>query len=298
MRLRHIEIFHAVYVSGSVSGAAKSLNVSQPTVSKTLRHAEDQLGFQLFYREKGRIFPTEKAKLLFDQITPVFEQLNDLKKYSAMLKSTNVGRLRVAMTPAFSLEAVPRALSSFNKKYPEVPLEIETQHAAEIYKLLQNNTIDIGIVFEATDHPGIRKRKIGHTEFVCVSPKSLNIEAKYLPLEDLSALPLIRLNAKSPLGQMLNKKLEKTGLFQDGISIVAETYHLAKRMVEHGSGVAVIDKITAFSGQSSNLNFHTLEGLNAIRIDAVFRSNDPIVSFKQRFIELLERELSNYDADK
>ena len=40
MNLRHIEIFHAVYVNGSVSAAARALNVSQPSVSKMLRHAE------------------------------------------------------------------------------------------------------------------------------------------------------------------------------------------------------------------------------------------------------------------
>ena len=43
MNLRHIEIFHAVYVNGSVSGAARALNVSQPSVSKMLRHAESLL---------------------------------------------------------------------------------------------------------------------------------------------------------------------------------------------------------------------------------------------------------------
>ena len=48
MNLRHIEVFHAVYVNGSVSGAARALNVSQPSVSKMLRHAESLLGFQLF----------------------------------------------------------------------------------------------------------------------------------------------------------------------------------------------------------------------------------------------------------
>ena len=47
MNLRHIEIFHAVYVNGSVSAAARALNVSQPSVSKMLRHAESLLGFQL-----------------------------------------------------------------------------------------------------------------------------------------------------------------------------------------------------------------------------------------------------------
>jgi len=45
MRLRQIEVFHAVYSSGSITGAAALLNVSQPSVSKVLAHAEQQLGY-------------------------------------------------------------------------------------------------------------------------------------------------------------------------------------------------------------------------------------------------------------
>jgi hypothetical protein len=61
MNLRHIEIFHAVYVNGSVSAAARALNASQPSVSKMLRHAETLLGFQLFQRTSGGLVPTEDA---------------------------------------------------------------------------------------------------------------------------------------------------------------------------------------------------------------------------------------------
>ena len=50
MRLRHIEVFYAVYTTGSITNAAMILYVSQPSVSKVLGHAEMQLGFQLFVR--------------------------------------------------------------------------------------------------------------------------------------------------------------------------------------------------------------------------------------------------------
>src|SRR3546814_2606693 len=59
MNLRHIEIFHAVYTNGSVSAAARALNISQPSVSKTLRHAESILGFPLFERSAGRLVATD-----------------------------------------------------------------------------------------------------------------------------------------------------------------------------------------------------------------------------------------------
>ena len=64
MRLRHIEIFHAIYTTGSITNAAKILHVSQPSVSKVLSHAEMQLGFKLFERVKGRLVPTEEAEMM------------------------------------------------------------------------------------------------------------------------------------------------------------------------------------------------------------------------------------------
>ena len=53
MRLRQIEIFYAVYSAGSISKAAELLGVSQPAVSKVLRHTEDSLGFPLFERHSS-----------------------------------------------------------------------------------------------------------------------------------------------------------------------------------------------------------------------------------------------------
>ncbi len=295
MRLRHIEIFHAVYMTGSVSGAAKALNVSQPTVSKVLRHAEDQLGFELFYREKGRVFPTEKGELLFKQVLPVFEQINELRKYSSMLASTKMGRLRLAMTPAFSLEVVPKALAKFAKKHPEVSIEVETLHGPEITKAILNNTVDVGLLYEAVEVPGIAVHPIGLTGFICVAPEEYNLPDKNLTLEALQDLQLILLNAKSPLGQRLNNKLQDFWGGSGQGHIIAETYHLAKRLSVQGAGAAVIDKITAYSGAKDGLSFHELEGFGDVNIHVLTRVNDPIIGFKKDFVELLAVEIKNLE---
>ena len=54
--------------AGSVTGAARMLNTSQPALSQILRHLEDELGFLLFVREKGRLKPTPEALELFPQM--------------------------------------------------------------------------------------------------------------------------------------------------------------------------------------------------------------------------------------
>src|SRR3569623_162491 len=80
MNLRHIEIFHAVYLNGSVSGAARTLNVSQASVSKTLRHAESLLGFPLFDRTGGRLTATQDAHALFQEVDQIQDRVRTLRE--------------------------------------------------------------------------------------------------------------------------------------------------------------------------------------------------------------------------
>ena len=78
MQLRHIEACHAVLQTGAIARAARVLGVSQPAVSKLIKHAEQQLGFRLFERLKGRLVPTREATLLSPEIEKLFHQLDQV----------------------------------------------------------------------------------------------------------------------------------------------------------------------------------------------------------------------------
>ena len=121
MRLRHIEVFNAVMLTGSVSAAARMINVTQPAVSRTLQHAELQLGFALFQRERGRLKPTVEAQTLYPLIERLFSQLDEVQRLSASLQAgRGKGELRVLTVLALSYEVFPRAMQLFRAKYPGV----------------------------------------------------------------------------------------------------------------------------------------------------------------------------------
>ncbi|MGL6045164.1 MAG: LysR family transcriptional regulator, partial [Vogesella sp.] len=65
---RHIEVFRAIMLSGSVTGAATLLRTSQPTVSRELARLEQLLGYALFQRDKGRLQATARALALYDEV--------------------------------------------------------------------------------------------------------------------------------------------------------------------------------------------------------------------------------------
>ena len=81
MRLRHIELFHAVLTAGSLTGAARLLNISQPAASKVLQLAEQQLGFPLFSRVRGRLQPTEEALLLRHRVEKIVQDIEEFLRW-------------------------------------------------------------------------------------------------------------------------------------------------------------------------------------------------------------------------
>ena len=64
MKLKHLEIFHAVMLAGTISGAARLLHLTQPAATQALQSAERQLGYALFTRQKNRLVPTAEAQAL------------------------------------------------------------------------------------------------------------------------------------------------------------------------------------------------------------------------------------------
>ncbi len=265
MRLRQIEVFHAVYSSGSMTNAAALLNVSQPSVSKVLAHAEQQLGYRLFDRVKGKLIPTPEAHQLFKHVSEVYDDVDRLRHVASNLKATSAGRIRVAGTPAFGLEVLPRAISTFRDEHPDAIFEVETLHHDEIYDALYESRIDIGLAFDASQKPGIQQQRIARGSFLVLAPNRRAFGRKpSLSVSDIKDRPFIGLNSRGPLGKALSDYLQAAGV-EPNIVAWTETYHIAKALAASGAGVTIADEITARSTSGGDVVMYPLKP--AIRFD-------------------------------
>lgn len=191
------------------------------------------------------------------------------------------------------------ALAAFSKKYADVTIETETLHANQVAKALLDETVDIGLVFDAPNFPGIETHRIGQTGFVCVAPERMSLpDSKILKIEDVKDYPLITLNGKSVLGQILNRRLEDVFDGPLDSHIIVETYHLAKRLVKQNAGIAIIDAITALSGDLSGLQLRRLTPLIPIKVDVITRQNVPEGKLHTDFIEELQTAMHIFSDRK
>ena len=294
MRLRHIEVFHAVYTCGSITGAAKLLNVSQPSISKVLAHAEQQLGFPLFDRHKGRIVPTREAERLIDHVTDAYRNINELRRISRNLGSAESGLIRIAMAPALGIDVIPAAIASYLAQHPDTMFEIETLHQHQVVRALRELRVDFGIVFNPPATPGIMIDHVADAEFVALTHESVDLGSKSkLTLEDLDGMPFVNLSTRSPLGQLLANRIETSNIQLRTVANV-ETYQMAKALVAHGAGMALIDEITARSSGHDNVSARYLDPPLQFEVSILHTVADPVSILTQRFIRHLKTEVSHF----
>lgn len=283
MRLRQIEVFHAVYTNGSITNAAAALNVSQPSVSKVLAHAEQQLGYRLFDRIKGKLIPTPEAHQLFNHVREVYDDVDRLRHVAANLKAASAGRIRVASTPAFGLEILPRAVATFRQTQPDAVFEIETLHLDAIRDALLESRIDLGLAFDPDKRPGIRRTKLATAGFFVLAHNASVFPGKaVLTVEDLAGHPFIGLNRRAPLGQMLADHLAAAG-FRPDIIAWSETYHVARALVAAGTGITIADEITARSTIGGDVAMWPLEPPLAFDISLMQRTESALSQGTRRF---------------
>ena len=204
MRLRHIEVFHAIYTNGSITNAAKMLHVSQPSVSKVLSHAEMQLGFKLFERIKGRLIPTDEANMLFDEVDKIYQQMRSIKSTAENIKKAEFGNINLSVTPALGFDALPNAIAKYHKIYPHVNFNVQTVHNNEVLQALLEHKCDIAILFSPSVMPSVKSIELAQSEVVIVYPKTTFPELpEQLTLNDLVDLEFIDISDSGPLGNLL-----------------------------------------------------------------------------------------------
>jgi DNA-binding transcriptional LysR family regulator len=279
MRLRHIEVFNAVMLTGSVSAAARLINVTQPAVSRILAHAEVQLGFALFKRTKGRLVPTTEAQTLYPHIERLFRQLDDVQRLATSLKGgQRDDALTILTVLALSYEIIPRALKAFRAKHPDVHVSVQALHSPQIISALALQEADVGFVFSNVAHPALEQQAMAHGRMMCVAPKGMlgsKIAKKAsASLQDIAPHPVINLDVRDPVGMHLSQACRDAGVGLQSV-VTVQTYHAALALAHHGVGIALVDSCTAVSADPDKVLVLPLQPELIVPIHSLRPANHP-----------------------
>lgn len=286
MRLRYIELFHAVLSTGSLTGAANLLNVSQPAASKALQQAESHLGFPLFSRVRGRLQPTQQALLMRHQIDKLMRDLYDLRRLAVNITRPETHPLRVTSTPALAQVLLPDAIAQIGKAYPDTVIELATQHSAVMCESLLLREADIGLTLQDISHHSLVQEPLCRGNITVIAPpgwwprRELD---RALPIKALAGQPMIGITVQDALGAMLQSHLAKVEP-APRTNVWVQTYQLACSLVARGGGLALVDPFTAHCSRDP-VQKRALKVQMDVVLYAIYRPDSPLNTVQTRFLD-------------
>ena len=291
MNLRQIEVFRAVITTGSITDAARSLHVSQPGISRLIRHLELRLHITLFERRKGRLLPTPEARALHAEIERVYRGVLHVQEFAAGLHAGRRTTLRVLSSANTALQLVPRAIASIVAKRPESKVHFEMLPTREIVKLLLSEEADVAVSSAPLDHPSLDVRAIGHWSLVCALAHGHRFAtAKVLPLEDVLRERLIVYSPEAPQSEALSNWLGRYGIEAD-VAVEVRSGFAACSMAAAGIGVAFVDDLSARAHRPDGLVFKAIPRSPQYPVYTVVNTNRPLSQLGKAFLGGVQAQL-------
>lgn len=150
---RALRMFHEVCRAGSISGAARMLNISQPSVSTAIALLEDRLGSTLFERTRAGVVLTPEGEALRARAQMLDHLLRDAEADVAAAREGRTGPLRVGGTPGALVSLLPVGIARLDREFAHLSLAILERPERELTGMLRNGEIELAFVTTAIEEP-------------------------------------------------------------------------------------------------------------------------------------------------
>jgi len=287
-RLRQMEVFRAVMLTGSIKAASQLLFASQPAVSRIIAHTEQTLGLMLFNRVKGKLVPTPEGEALYREVDEFYHHAVKVDEFARALAQGPSGSLKIAASPSLSRGLLSDAITLFVQRYPSIYVNFRTTLLNSMPQEVLSNQVDLAVSVHPLEHPNLRVEPFTRGCMVCVVPLGHQLtELAAVRLADLALHPVISHDPGIPFGQLVTAAFKKAGV-ELNTRINVHQSDTACSLARAGAGVAIVDEFTAQGMGWTDLQ--TLPLAEEIRLQpSIVRSVfDHGRSHADKFIEVLK----------
>ncbi len=303
MNLKQLEAFVSIADEGSFSRAAKSLFLTQPTVSAHISSLEQELNVRLFIRNTKEVSLSEDGKILYSHA----KQMVSLQKQIEMVfdKTRKEGShcLRIAASSVPAQYLLPQVLAQFSEKYPEEQFKLMETDSAKVVEQVVNYNVDIGFTGTVFEKKHCQYIPFYQDELIIITPNSEKFR-KLKEVKDtgdgqrdedkmwIQKEPVILREEGSGTRREAERLLKNMGINLEDLNIVAsmENQETIKRSVSRGIGVSIISRLAAEEelreGKILEFSLGSKQGKRDINV--VYNKNFQMSSLAEKFLRIVK----------
>ena len=292
MEIRQLMYFIQIVKSGTYSAAAKQLYLSQPALSKAVKHLEEELGAKLLVQGDKRSEPTDVGRVLFERGQQLIREYNDLLGAVDEANSRNRGRLHFGIPYGLGQILFYRLTADFFRAFPEMELVVSGHGSAHIREEVLAGRLDIGATLIPPEpEPGLEATVIMRDQFFLLLPRAHPLAGREgVRFAQLREEQFILLNEEFVMTRMTRQSCAMAG-FAPRVKIVANRSDFIAELVADGQGIAVIAGGRYRFEHDSRLSCAALlDGIVDIDIALITRAGADRSTAAARFVEFAQEQ--------
>lgn len=292
MEIRQLMYFIQIVKSGTYSAAAMQLYLSQPALSKAVKHLEEELGAKLLVQGDKRSEPTDVGRVLFERGQQLIREYNDLLGAVDEANSRNRGRLHFGIPYGLGQILFYRLTADFSRAFPEMELVVSGHGSAHIREEVLAGRLDIGATLIPPEpEPGLEATVIMRDQFFLLLPRAHPLAGREgVRFAQLREEQFILLNEEFVMTRMTRQSCAMAG-FAPRVKIVANRSDFIAELVADGQGIAVIAGGRYRFEHDSRLSCAALlDGIVDIDIALITRAGADRSTAAARFVEFAQEQ--------
>lgn len=289
-RFRQYQAFHAIIETGTVTGAAEALGISQPGISNLIAQLERQTRLKLFERQRGRLVPTPEASVLFQEVDTVVRGLDHVTQAVIDLQNQKAGQLQVASSHAMAFGFIPGEIARFLKGRPELTIAFQSQYSSKIQEWVAAGLFEIGVCEAPLRHDGLDRRDMSFAVQCVVPEGSPLVDFEVLTPARLSDEPFIVMGADHMITARTREAFQAEAA-RLRIRGHTDLFRNALNLVKQGLGVALVDPFTLSSDDGQGYVVRPFAPVILLDMMVVTARGRPLSSLGHEFLAMLEMRL-------
>lgn len=287
MDIRVLNYFVTIVQTKSISNAANTLHVTQPTLSRQIKDLEEELDTVLFHRGSREIQLTDDGQYLYNRAIEILALVE--KTENNIRKSEEIsGEIYIGAAETHSLDIVATVIKKMTDQYPEIRIHIRSGNADDILEQLNKGVYDLGITIGDFDNRKYNALALkNRDQWGVLVPKNHPLtKFDKVELADILSYPLIT------SAQTNNDLRELAGL---GDYHIVATYNLlynASLLVKAGLGIAIcLGDIINTSYADSELKFIPFATQKHDSLQILWKKQSTQSPSTKLFLKLMQEEI-------
>ena len=243
--VRALSTFAEVIRTGSATAAAHNLGMTQPGVSRIIAQLEGAVGFELFYRDRGRLVATKDGLALADEVELALAGLNRVESLAADIATSAVGELRIVAPPSFAEGVLPDIVASFLRRFPGVRFSLDSRSIDTAKTMIATRVVDCGFMKLPLNDGALRCDPLIRNGSACALPGDHPLAAHSILTPDLlDREPLILLGLGRQWRAQVDTAFALSGR-RPRVAIETHTHGSACALASRGVGIALVNELLA-----------------------------------------------------